>query len=108
VALYEERPKLVEAELWDGQDPAPIDAMMTRLFGADYLGSEVLGEAGYLELRGQGDLTFFMGNATADVYPGQMLTYGPIYGGYRGEARWGMVPAEKFHQTFAPSSEPAP
>lgn len=98
MATYTQKQGVYHAAPWDGVDPDPVDTMMTGLYGADYVGSEIDGTT--LVLTGQGDLFFPGGNQTFTLPTGQVLVRGPYYGAYQGEAAWQYFPPATFADRF--------
>jgi hypothetical protein len=99
LTTYIQNPPTFSAALWDGVNKGPVDVMLTDLYGADYLGSEVDGDT--LTVAGQESLWFLGHNPSLTIPAGNVLIRGPFYGAYVAEARWEFITPEAFADRFS-------
>lgn len=91
---------------WDGVDPAPIDEMISGLYGDDYLGSEPAldqGSDGWLRVIGRPDGKLWFRGSDRWVIPKEnVLIFGPVYSdGDLQPGTWQYISEAQFAARFA-------
>lgn len=99
LAKYRQKEPHFDAALWDGTNTAPVDDMLSDLYGTDYVGSTVQVD-GSLLVQGGEDLWFGAGGYTLGVPAGHVLCRGPLWGADASGASWVTLPPERFSDRF--------